>query len=179
MRIKDGMTQIKGDNEVSAASGEESRPVSPLVLAQELGAAVTRFRRVLRRATRRSWPYEPLPRAELDLLRLAAEQPGISVAEAASALSLAPNTVSTLVNQVRRAGLLARDNDSGDRRVARLSLTDAGKARLAAWRDKRAEQLANAFNALDESDRRAVAAALPALARLTEKLEQGVPGNSQ
>ncbi len=141
-------------------------------LAGELAADLTRLRRVLRRATRRSLPYEPLPRNQVDLLHLAADRPGISVASAAGALGLAPNTVSTLVNEVCRAGLLARDRDAADRRVARLSLTAAGAARLAAWRDRRAEVLSAALAGLAEADRAALSAGLPALERLIARLER-------
>jgi DNA-binding MarR family transcriptional regulator len=117
-------------------------------LAGELAAAVTRLRRALRRATRRQLPFEPLPHNQIDLLRLAGERPGLSVAAAAAALSLAPNTVSTLVNELSGRGLLARVADDADRRVARLSPTAAGLDRLAAWRDRRAEILATALGGL-------------------------------
>jgi len=141
-------------------------------LEAELAAAVTRFRRALRRATRRHLPFEPLPHNQIELLRLAAERPGVSVAAAAAALSLAPNTVSTLVNELGRAGLLARTPDDADRRVARLSPTAAGLERMAAWRDRRAEVLAVALGDLGEGDRATLVAALPALERLIDALER-------
>ncbi len=141
-------------------------------LEHELAAAVTRLRRALRRATRRSLPFEALPHNQIDLLRLAGERPGVSVAAAAAALSLAPNTVSTLVNELSRAGLLERLADHADRRVARLSPTAAGLERMVAWRDRRAEMLAVALGDLAARDRETLEAALPALERLIDALER-------
>jgi len=54
--------------------------------------------RVTRRAVRGSAYAEPLPPARSELLRLTARRPGISVAEAAQELRLAPNSVSTMVS---------------------------------------------------------------------------------
>ena len=144
---------------------------TPLGLARDLAGALTRLRRTLRRATRRALPYEPLPRNQLDLLHLAAERPGTGVASAAAALALAPNTVSTLVNQLCRTGLLSRQSGVEDRRVAHLTLTEAGTTRLATWRDRRAEVLAASLADLSEDDRNTLSEALPALERLIARLE--------
>ncbi len=152
--------------------GQTTTETSGRELGDELAAAVNRLRRALRRATRRHPPFEPLPHNQIDLLRLAAERPGVSVAAAAAALSLAPNTVSTLVNELCRADLLARVVDDADRRVARLSPTAAGLDRMAAWRDRRAEILAAALGDLGGPDREVLAVALPALERLIDALER-------
>ena len=58
---------------------------------------------------RHGWATEPLPTAQSELLRLVAARPGISVAEAARELRLAPNTVSTLVGRLADQGLLSRE----------------------------------------------------------------------
>ena len=141
-------------------------------LAGDLAAALTRTRRVLRRAVRRGWPYEPLPRNQIELLRLAGERPGVSVAAAAAALALAPNTVSTLVNELRQMGLLERTPDSADRRMACLTPTAAGAARLAAWRDRRVELLEAALAELSQDDRAALAVSVAALEHLDGVLER-------
>ena len=80
--------------------------------------------------------------------------------------------MSTLVNELCRAGLLARVVDDADRRVARLSPTAAGLDRMAAWRDRRAEILAAALGDLGGPDREVLAVALPALERLIDALER-------
>jgi DNA-binding MarR family transcriptional regulator len=61
--------------------------------------------------------------------------------------------------------------DATDRRVARLTLTPAIARKVDAWRDRRFEALGGALADLTDDDRRRVADALPALARLAEALE--------
>ena len=68
--------------------------------------------------------------------------------------------------------MLSRRSGVEDRRVAHLTLTAAGAARLATWRDRRAEVLAASLDDLTADDRNALSAALPALERLIARLEQ-------
>ena len=80
----------------------------PVATASALLNAIGIVRRTVRRAARRPGEQEPLPPAQSELLRLAADRPGITVADAAQELRLAPNTVSTLVGRLTAAGLLDR-----------------------------------------------------------------------
>ncbi|WP_245238291.1 hypothetical protein [Streptomyces roseochromogenus] len=50
-----------------------------------------------------------------------------------AARRLAPSTVSGLIGQMITSGLVARDMDSADRRASVVTLTDAGREKLAAW----------------------------------------------
>jgi DNA-binding MarR family transcriptional regulator len=93
------------------------------------------------------------------------------VADAAQELRLAPNTVSTLVGKLTSAGLLTRDRGTQDARIALLTVTDGARQRLAQWRDLRADLAGQALARLSPADRRALAAALPALLRLAERME--------
>jgi DNA-binding MarR family transcriptional regulator len=140
--------------------------------AMELLTALGAIRRVARRAVRHSPDAEPLPPARSELLRLTARRPGLSVADAAHELRLAPNSVSTMVTQLTADGLLSRDRATADGRSVRLTVTDKGAARIAQWRDTRAELAARALGHLDKADRQAVRAAVPALIRLAERMEQ-------
>jgi DNA-binding MarR family transcriptional regulator len=124
-----------------------------------------------RRAVRQAWAEDPLPPAQSELLRLAASRPGITVADAAQELRLAPNTVSTLVGKLTAAGLLTRSRDAQDARVALLTITEAARQRLAQWHDLRADLAGQALARLSPADRRALDAALPALFRLAEGME--------
>ena len=137
----------------------------------ELFGAISQIRRAARRAVRQAWEQEPLPPAQSELLRLAGRRPGITVADAAQELHLAPNTVSTLVGKLTAAGLLYRTRDPQDARTARLTITDSARSRLAQWRDLRADLTARVLSRLTAADRRALAAALPALLRLAEGME--------
>jgi DNA-binding MarR family transcriptional regulator len=152
-----------------------ARPTGTVGLAGELLGAISAVRRIARRAARAAWPEEPLPSAQSELLRLAAARPGISVAEAAHELRLAPNTVSTLVGPLTAAGLLARARAESDGRSVQLTVTGQGARRIAEWRDLRAELAARALDRLTPDDRRALAEAVPALLRFSAQLEEEQP----
>ena len=83
-------------------------------LAQELSDAVAGIRRATRRRVRRQLGLEPLSGAQVELLRLVARSPGIGVSAAARELSLAGNSVSTLVNQLVTRGYLQREPSATD-----------------------------------------------------------------
>ncbi len=146
-------------------------PAEAQVLAAELMTAISAIRRIARRAARQAWPDEPLPAAQSELLRLAAARSGLSVADAAHELRLAPNTVSTLVGRLAAAGLLERTRAVSDGRSVRLSVTEAARRRIAHWRDLRADLAARALDRLQGEDRQAIADALPALLRFARQLE--------
>lgn len=145
-------------------------PPGPAEPAAELVSAVSAFRRILRRAARQASPVEPLPPAQSELLRLAAAQPTLTVAEAAAELRLAPNTVSTLVSKLTAQGLLERGRGASDGRTVRLTTTEAARRRLAESRDLRADLTSRALAGLSDDDQRALTAAVPALLRLAERL---------
>lgn len=139
--------------------------------AAELLAALGAIRRVARRAVRSAADAEALPPARSELLRLIARRPGVSVADAAQELRLAPNSVSTMVSKLTADGLLARGRAEADGRSVRLTVTDEGAARVGQWRDIRAELAGRALGRLPAADRRAISAAVPALARLAGQME--------
>jgi DNA-binding MarR family transcriptional regulator len=140
--------------------------------ASRLLTVVGAIRRVARRAMRNSAYADPLPPARSELLRLAVRRPGLSVAEAAHELRLAPNSVSTMVSQLVTDGLLRRVRADADGRMVRLTITDQGTARVAQWRDLRAELTGRALETMSAADREAIQLALPALARLAEVMEE-------
>src|SRR5258708_40103396 len=107
--------------------------------AADLRAAIGVLRGAARRAARQAWARQPLPPAQSELLRLAAARPGITVADAAHELRLAPNTVSTLVGRLTGAGLLCRERSAQDGRTALLTTTEKAGRRPAEFRDLRAE----------------------------------------
>jgi DNA-binding MarR family transcriptional regulator len=140
--------------------------------AAALLAAVGAVRRVARRAVRGSAAAGALPPARSELLRLAAQRPGIGVAEAAQELRLAPNSVSTMVSQLAAAGLLNRGRAEADGRSVRHTMTEAGAARVEQWKDIRSELAGRALERLSAADRKAIGAAVPALGRLAEQMEE-------
>ena len=97
---------------------------------EDLMRVVGQLRRSVRRRVRQDWPHAPLPETHLELLRLVHDRPGLRVQEAAGALRLAPNTVSTLVNRLVAAGLVRRERCEDDRRGWFAVLTDQGRSAL-------------------------------------------------
>jgi DNA-binding MarR family transcriptional regulator len=141
--------------------------------AAELLAAISAVRRAARRGARRSSWTAPLPPAQSELLRLAAQMPGLTVAQAARELRLAPNTVSTLIGKLTDQGLIERTQSSTDGRSVLLNVTAKAQSRLAEWRDLRAELAAPVLASLPAADQEALAAAVPVLQRLAERMEAG------
>jgi DNA-binding MarR family transcriptional regulator len=144
----------------------------PLVdVPSELLDVMAPIRRTLRRAIRRDLPDEVLPPAQVELLGLIDRARGVRVSDAAAALQLAPNTVSTLVHQLTRAGLARRERDPDDRRSVRLWPTPEAERVLSVRREFRRQAVAGALDRMSLGDRRRIEAALPALRRLLQHLD--------
>ncbi|MFH8775038.1 MarR family winged helix-turn-helix transcriptional regulator [Streptomyces sp. NPDC017958] len=139
---------------------------------EELADALVRIQRLIRRRLRGGLTLPRLRGAEVELLRLVEGRPGIGISEAARALHLAGNSVSTLVNHLVRDGYLIRETDAADRRAARLLLTEAAEQRLGDWQRRRAELVGRHVARLDEADREALRVALPALRKLAVTLHE-------
>ena len=142
----------------------------PVDLGDQLMTTMAAMRRQVRRELRPKGIGPQLRGAQIELLRVAHDQPGVGVAAAARQLHLAANSVSTLVNQLAEVGMLVREPDPADRRAIRLYPTDEAVARMREWRQARAELVGNGIAALDPGDRAAIAAALPALRTLLANL---------
>jgi DNA-binding MarR family transcriptional regulator len=141
--------------------------------ARRLTDAVTRLRRALRASIRTDYPWETLPMAQVELLQVLAEHSPVRVSELAARQRLATSTVSGLIGQMIGSGLVARAVDPADRRASVVTLTDDGRAQLAAWTGAHERRLDAALGALDDEERAAVLAALPGLTRLAAHLESG------
>ncbi|MFF4733701.1 MarR family winged helix-turn-helix transcriptional regulator [Streptomyces mirabilis] len=139
---------------------------------EALADALAGVQRLIRRRLRSGTTAPRLRGAEVELLRLVVARPGIGVSEAAKELYLAGNSVSTLVNQLARDGYLNRETDPADRRAARLLPTPAADARLRDWRERRTALVRRQVVRLDEAERAALEAALPALRKLAVNLHE-------
>jgi DNA-binding MarR family transcriptional regulator len=143
-----------------------------LPLAERMFETLGSLRRQVRRSAGRPWPTGDLSGSQIDLVRLVRREPGIPVNTAAERLGLAANTVSTLVHRLVDAGLLQRQPDPADRRVARLRVTAAARRRIEGWRDQRTVLTAAALGQLSLTDRRAIRDAIPAVERLVAALQR-------
>jgi len=139
---------------------------------EELADALVGVQRLIRRRLRSAMTMPRLRGAEVELLRLVEVRQGIGISDAAKELFLASNSVSTLVNQLVRDGFMIRDTDPADRRAARLQLTETAKTRLSDWHARRAELVRGQVDRLDQADRDALRAALPALRQLAVNLHE-------
>jgi DNA-binding MarR family transcriptional regulator len=141
------------------------------LLGDELMATMAALRRTVRRRLRTVVPGPALRGAQLELMRVVEQQPGIGIRPASRVLHLAANTVSTLVDQLIELGMLVRDTDPADRRAARLWLTESATKRLAAGRQARMELMTRVVAGLSAAEREALTQALPALRALLAALD--------
>lgn len=79
-----------------------------------------------------------------------------------------------LVNRLEAAGQAERIADPSDGRVALVRITELGRAVLADRHTARAELLQHELESLDEADRAALAAAVPAIQRLITRTKETV-----
>jgi DNA-binding MarR family transcriptional regulator len=146
------------------------RPAADIPDARVLTDAVTRLRRALRASIRSDYPWEQLPMAQVELLQVLGEHSPARIGYLAARQRLAASTVSGLIGQMITSGLVAREVDPADRRASVVTLTDSGRAQLAAWTEAHERRMDAALASLGPEDRAAVQAALPALFHLAEEL---------
>jgi DNA-binding MarR family transcriptional regulator len=140
--------------------------------AEHLLSAMASIRRSGRLLARRPGELSDLTDSQLDLVRLVLRRPGVSVTQAAEDLSLAPNTVSTLVRQLTERRVLVRQVDPDDRRVARLALTTRMARELDDFRDRRVAMLAAALERRPAAERQLLDQAALLLDQLADDLRR-------
>jgi len=75
-----------------------------------------------------------------------------------------------LISRLVDDGLLVREADPNDRRASRAAITADGRRELMTWDAAHRRRIRPALRALPDRDRAAILAALPALDRLAEAL---------
>jgi DNA-binding MarR family transcriptional regulator len=85
---------------------------------------------------------------------------------------VAQPTMSVLVARLEADGLVSRSGEEADGRTVVISITAAGRRSLVRIRERRAASLQRTLAWLSAADREVVAAALPALTQLTEKMDE-------
>jgi DNA-binding MarR family transcriptional regulator len=141
-------------------------------VAAELTAVVTQLRRALRRAVRAEQPWGSRPVAQVEVLQTLRELGPVRLGELAARLNLAQSTVSALVTALVSDALADRDVDATDRRASVVRLSGAGAEQLRGWDAAHRKRIRRALRTLAPQDRAAIAAALPALARLADALQR-------
>jgi DNA-binding MarR family transcriptional regulator len=130
-------------------------------LATQLERRVARLTQLLRANSRSGSGVAGL----LALRRLEDEGP-LRITDLAAAELVAQPTMTGIVRRLEQDGLVQRTPDPLDARAARIALTEAGQAELAAVRSTRAAVLQERLDRLDDDARTALAAALDPLDEL-------------
>jgi DNA-binding MarR family transcriptional regulator len=137
-----------------------------------LAEGIARLRRALRRGARVADPGSTLAVAQLELLAALAEHPGSRPGWLARLLHMRPNTVTTIVNNLTARGMVRRVAAETDRRAVELTVTEAGRQAVLAWQATNAAVVHLAASTLPARQRRALAAAVPALDALARAVDR-------
>jgi DNA-binding MarR family transcriptional regulator len=133
-------------------------------LASRLRLAVTRLARVLRQQTSDGDVTVSMLSALASVERLGL----VSLGELAAVERVQPPSMTRIVGHLDDAGLVVRETDAADRRIARVRTTPEGVRLLERNRKRRNAYLADRLRTLSASDLAALDAALPVLERLLE-----------
>lgn len=148
-------------------------PDAVALVSAELAALILDVSKQLRMAAHAETNLVPLPESERDVLRLVHRRPGISVSAVARELHMKSSNVSTAVRSLVRRGLMIREADQADRRIARLALTDVARQNVQRIEKSWDSQLGAALGQLEPGYRAALVDAVPALRSLREVLRGG------
>ncbi len=130
-------------------------------LAARLRLAVGRLNRRIRIDDK-----ESLPPLQLSTLVTVENHGPLRLSELARREAVTAPTMSRVLTALDDAGLVCRAADPGDARGVLISISASGVSRLAELRSHRTALIARRLDRLDEQQRRALEAALPALEAL-------------
>jgi DNA-binding MarR family transcriptional regulator len=131
-------------------------------LANELRPILMRLGRELRKETN----HLGVTGGQVTLLFVISQNPGVGLGELAELERIATPTASGLVDRLERAQLIERVRSETDRRRVGLTITPAGRRKLAAIRARRTVWLAERLRRLDPAQRAVVEAAVEPLRSL-------------
>jgi DNA-binding MarR family transcriptional regulator len=119
----------------------------------------------LLRRVRRSDPLTGVPAAQLSALSVLMGGPR-TLGEMAAAEQVRPPTMSTLVGDMERSGLVRRSSDPGDARIVRLEMTAKGRRVLSKGREMRIADIERRIKRLDPQEIATVADAVTIVERM-------------
>ena len=132
-------------------------------MATRLHAAAIKLLRLLRREDDASGMTAP----RLSALSVLVFRGPLSLAELAAAEQVRAPTMSRLVEGLVRDGLVSRETVPTNRRMVRITATEAGRRLLEEGRERRVRALVERLMALAPSERRALARGVEVLERVT------------
>jgi DNA-binding MarR family transcriptional regulator len=145
--------------EITGATGREA------ALATKLRLVAMRLARRLRQ---QSSDGDVSPSMLSVLVSVEASR-SLTLGELAEIERVQPPTISRVIARLEESGLVSREADSGDRRVARVRLTAMGARFVARSRSRKNAYLARRMRSLDPEDVRKLEDALPVLEKLLEE----------
>ncbi|MFL5666963.1 MAG: MarR family winged helix-turn-helix transcriptional regulator [Ktedonobacteraceae bacterium] len=86
------------------------------------------------------------------LLRLLSRAGPLSIGELASQLGIAMSSATSACKRLEKAGLLTRARRTEDERVVQVALTEQGRARIEAWKQRKREALTKLLSVLDQHE---------------------------
>lgn len=137
-----------------------------------LAEVITKLRRALRTSIRTDYSWESLPMAQVELMQTLNEAGELRIGDLATVMLLAPNTVSSLVQQAVAARRVERIKHPDDGRIAVVRLTEHGSSQLKEWIEAHEYRLSAALAELSAKDRSGIFKAVASLDRLTTKLNE-------
>jgi DNA-binding MarR family transcriptional regulator len=132
-------------------------------LAPDLRLVVGRLARKIRQAETGG-----MTPSQLSALSALEDLGSIRLGDLAAAEGVAAPTITRIVDNLEREGLVTRGPDPDDRRASRVALTPSGRAALRRIRGQRTAFLQERLDRIDPAEQAQLAALLPLLARLAE-----------
>jgi DNA-binding MarR family transcriptional regulator len=161
------------------AKARTSEPPAAIVAPRATGSAdadvADRLRAAIGRLARRLRPTvaaSGLTPSQISILFTIARRGPLGLSELAELEAMNPTMLSRIVAQLSELGLIQRDARSDDRRAGVVTATAAGRRVRERVHRERAEALGSHLHALGEDDRARLLAALPALERLVELMDE-------
>ena len=151
------------DSTTAPANAAGGARLDDAELAARLRLVLNRLARRLRSQT----PEDLSPSLTSALVSVELRGP-ITLGQLAVCERVTPPSVTRMVASLEERGLVQREVDPADRRIARVSLTTAGARTVQRTRTRKTAYLAKKLRKLDESELAVVRQALPVLERLLE-----------
>ncbi|MDR0360004.1 MAG: MarR family transcriptional regulator [bacterium] len=149
--------------------GPDGMPIDRLELAVGLARLVSIVRRLS--------PSRELSLTTASTLATLSAWGPTRLTELAAREGVTQPAMTQLISRLERQGLAMRRGDAADGRVVHVSITPAGEELLTRRRAVRAARLAELLRDLPPGDEASIAAALPALRRLTMSPDRPEGGN--
>jgi DNA-binding MarR family transcriptional regulator len=124
------------------------------------------------RGLRRTHAGTELSPSQYDVLATIGFRGRLRLSDLAASETINPTLLSRIVGKLEERGLVSREQDTDDRRVAHVSLTEEGRALHARIRDERTDALSLALAGLSEQELEALLEALPVLESLSQTIRE-------